>query len=344
MKKQVAFLIVYFYSVVVSAFETELLTFGFEGETLSGVYAAPEETAPKGIVLIVHGYGETNAVAGNWYADVRSAIHKAGYATYMWDKMGCGDSTGRFDINQPVANSADEAIAAIRMLQGRGKPGAGTIGLWGVSRAGWINPLIIEKQGDIAFWISVSGVDAKENFGYLLEQNSIIDGKTPIQAKLIKGEWIEGGRIANRGGGYSEYRKATRNLAEAPMWLRFTDGGVGWFRYFFYRYEYQQLNIDEETGLPVVVEDFDTILANMDLPVLALFGELDMNVDWRQTKKLYEGVFNQEQLKVASFPNCNHNMFVAKTGGFNEFQDNKLPWKRCDGYIETIYQWLANLK
>ncbi|MEM9823383.1 MAG: alpha/beta hydrolase, partial [Bacteroidota bacterium] len=104
------------------------LDFQFVGTTLSGVLNVPEQGTVKGIVLIVHGSGRTNALEQNWHADVRGAILRAGYATYMWDKMGCGKSGGTFDPHQLVESSAAEVIAAIRLLKEKEIPGSDRIG------------------------------------------------------------------------------------------------------------------------------------------------------------------------------------------------------------------------
>lgn len=336
-------LLISFYTPATELAHQELVNFTFEGETLNGVLNLPEDKPAKGIILIVHGYGKTNAVQQSWYADVRAIMLKAGYGTYMWDKMGCGQSTGSFDINQPVENSADEAIAAIKQLLSLKVSGAENIGLWGISRAGWINPLIIQKYPDIKFWISVSGVDGKENFKYLLEQNLVVDGYSSEKAKKVANEWLNGVQIAQAGGSYFDYSAATKNLSDNTFWQRFTDGGVSFFGYYLYKKDMQKIKLDEESGLPIYIPNFDSMLAKIDIPVLALFGELDKNVDWQKTQALYQESLDKDKLTVKSFPNCNHNLFKAKTGGYYEFEDDKLPWQRCDGFIQSIGQWLEQM-
>lgn len=159
----------------------------------------PENNGPKGVVLIVHGSGRTNAIAKDAYYDVRQVILKSGYATYMWDKMGCGKSGGTFDYNQSVENSALEVIAAINALKHKKILESDKIGLWGISRAGWIIPIVINQYKEIKFWISVSGVDDKENFKYLLEQNLRINGHPKDSVDLMVGEFMEGTKISNSG-------------------------------------------------------------------------------------------------------------------------------------------------
>ena len=296
---------------------------------------------PKGIVLIVHGSGRTNAVAQQWYHQLRETIVKSGYSVYMWDKMGCGKSGGSFNYNQSVQNSADEVIAAINTLKQKNIPGSDNIGLWGISRAGWINPIVINKYKDIKFWISVSGVDDKENFKYLLEQNLRINKHSKETVDLIVKQWLEGTKITHSGGSFEAYQAATSELSKNKFWQRFTGGGISENGYYSYQKTFMKEKLDEETGLQLYIEDFDHILLNINCPVLAIFGEKDMNVDWKKTKSLYERTVGKNtDLTIKTFPDGNHNLFQCRTGGFYEMQDDKLPWKRSDGFFNTISNWL----
>lgn len=322
----------------------QILDFEFEGVVLNGVLNSPKDQEAKGIVLIIHGSGKTNAVAQEWYLDIRETIVKAGYATYIWDKMGCGKSGGTFNYNQPVQNSASEAIAAIHMLKQKQLPGSNTIGLYGISRAGWINPIVINEYKDIAFWISASGVDDKENFSYLLEENLRIEGLPKDSIDLIVDQWLQGIKIAHSGGRFKTYMEATKDLQKNALWSRFVADNMGTMderAYTGFQEPLMKERLDEKTGLPIYIEGFEEILSNVKLPVLALFGETDMNVDWKKTKLLYENTIGQNtDLTIKSFPNCNHNLFECTTGGIYEFQDNNLPYKRCDGFLNAIENWL----
>ncbi|WP_343914875.1 alpha/beta hydrolase family protein [Aquimarina litoralis] len=320
----------------------QIINFEFEGIQLNGVLNLPKDQKPKGVVMLVHGSGKTNAVAQEWYLDIRETFVKAGYGIYMWDKMGCGKSGGTFNYNQSIENSAKEVIAAIDTLKEKQIPGSDTIGLYGVSRAGWVNPIVINTYNDIAFWVSVSGVDDKENFGYLLEQNLRIDGLPKDSVNLIVGEWKAAVKIHHSGGSYESAQNATPNLRKNDFILRFNNGStITEDEYYNYQKQLMKEELDEKTGLPIVVKDFKTILSNIKCPVLALFGESDMNVDWKKTKLLYEQTLaTNTDLEIQSFPNCDHNIRECKTGGFYEFQDNNLPFKRCTGFLETIENWL----
>ena len=95
----------------------DLFNFTYDGFELSGILNFPLEAEPKGIVLIIHGDGQTNAVEGKWWYDVRHAMVHAGYTTFIWDKMGCGKSEGVYVQGRPVADEAQEVLAAIEQLK-----------------------------------------------------------------------------------------------------------------------------------------------------------------------------------------------------------------------------------
>ncbi|MEN0048442.1 MAG: alpha/beta hydrolase [Bacteroidota bacterium] len=322
--------------------QKEIFEFQYEGKTLNGVLNKPNEVEPAGLVLIIHGSGQTNAVAQEWYYDVRSTLVQAGFSVYMWDKMGCGKSEGKFDYHQSIQSSASEAIAAIEELKKQKIAGVDKIGLWGISRAGWINPLIINQYENIQFWISVSGVDEKENFKYLLEENLRINGHPEDSIQLLVEEWKMGQIIAHEGGSFEACVKATSNLSKNAFMKRFNGSEATKEDYLAWQKDFMQQPFDKQTGLVSSVENFDSILSEVQCPVLALFGEKDKNVDWKKTKALYENTLGiHTDLTIHSFPNCNHNLFECKTGGFYEMQDDNLPWNRCRGALEAMAEWLV---
>ncbi len=325
--------------------QTDTFTFRFEGRRYSGEIDKPAENVAKAIIVIVPGYGKTNMVGGKDWKGLRNLFAEQGYACVVWDKAGCGKSEGVFDINQPVQNSASEVLAALAELKSRNIPGSEKIGLWGISRAGWICPLVI-AQYPIAFWISVSGTDDKENFGYLLEKNFLIEGRTKAQTEMLMNEWRKGIEIARTGGTFEENLKATENLRKDSFYMYITnnympikDGYLKWqegIKSGKYTYE-------EKTELFIYVHGFDTILSKINCPVLAIFGEKDANVDWRKTKALYEKTIGKNPaglLTIKTFPNGDHGLLECKTGGIREDLRNS---DFCPGFYRTMTTWLNNL-
>lgn len=340
-------------------FTTEEFTFESSGINLNGIISRPQNTEANAIIIIVHGYGRTNVVKGNWYRELRSRFTSRGISVLVWDKPGCGKSEGEFDINQPVDSSADEVVAAMHALKQKKEAGSERIGLWGVSRAGWIAPLAIRKEPGVAFWISVSGTDAYENWGYLLRSNLELDGHAPSEIDVIYKEWIDGNRIFRSGGSFEAYTSATDTFRRNKLvqkltgqtYVKHVPGSEAYVQarqqYLKNQKEYmaQAPLFDEESGLQIYVSDFDQLLKTVSCPVLAVFGGNDRHVDWRKTKQLYErtiGTGEDARLSVKVFPGADHNLRMSKTGGYFEPQEpgySKIPY--ADGYYEAMTDWLC---
>ena len=238
-----------------------------------------------------------------------------------------------------MQSSAKEVLAAIEELKNRNISGSNRIGLWGISRAGWICPLVIQECPSIAFWISVSGTDDKENFGYLLESNFRIEGRSEAQTRLLMSEWRNGNDLFRKGGSFDEYQKATQTLRQDSFWLSVSGEQYtqeGWVRN-QKQFISEQHEFDEETGLMIYVPHFRETLEKINCPVLAIFGEKDANVDWRKTMALYRETIGSKKNARLCLPDCNHNMIKCKTGGIHEKMSK---WDYGDGYLETIRSWL----
>lgn len=332
-------------SLRASDFETGRFAFEADGNRLVGLLDAPP--GPQATVILVHGYGETKVVEQNWFYDLRAHFAGLGLNVVVWDKPGCGESEGTFDINQPVESSADEVVAAVRALQDRNLPGTEVIGLWGISRAGWIAPLAMSAAPEIAFWISASGTDDKENGRYLLASNFPLEGRSEDETEVLVDEWQRSFDAVWQGGDYQDYLDARPTLSQDP----FADF-MGWGGYVseqaFYayqgRFENGEFVVDAEAGLQVYVPDFRQVLSGIDRPVLALFGEKDTNVDWRATSRLYHqtiGTNPNADLTVVTFPEANHNLKRAETGGVREMRGQPWDTPYAEGYFESMAEWLV---
>ena len=339
-------------------FETE--EFYFEtsnNEKLSGIISRPKDIDAKSIIVVAHSYGPTNVVEGNQYHNFRSQLTSKGISVVIWDKPGCGKSEGEFDINQPVKSSAIEITHAIKYLKEKNEPGSDQIGIWGSSRGGWIAPLAInEEKSNIKFWISVSGTDAYENWDYLIRSSLEIAGYSKAEIDEIYGSLVDGNRLFWNGGDYDEYLKAIKLYKQnetvqkitGEKYIELVPGTKAYEsdRILYYQNRQKWLSngysFDDEAGLVVVVKDFENILRSFSIPVLAVFGGKDKNVDWRSTKALYEKTMGSN-LTVKIYENADHALRLSKTGGFLESQEQSYrKYPHVNDYYEVMLGWLCS--
>ena len=323
-------------------------SFQFENKTLHGLVEQSPDKKATAMVILIPGYGKTNFVEGNWYSGLRDQLVASGLAVCFWDKMGCGKSEGEFNPQQPVENSAKEALEAIQEIQRLQLPGHEEIGFWGISRAGWIVPLI-NKQFPMAFWISVSGTDDKENFGYLLKSNLIIAGKPEAEAEKLFQAWSEGHKLFCTGADYDSSLAAIQPLRQDSIsrklfgYTNTATTEADRKKYIAEQRTYTNKGyFDAISGLWVYIPDFAKTLAQINSPVLALFGANDSQVDWRKTKALYEATIGKNshaELTTYVFGNCNHNLQKCVSCAYQE-DLSALGWQACDGYYTTMERWL----
>lgn len=301
----------------------------------------------RGLIVLFPGHGPTDFAKGGDYSELRNFFTESGFTVSFWDKAGCGQSEGIYNHNQSIESSSKEAIAAISKIKSLNVPGSNQIGLWGISRAGWICPLIIEQDPSIAFWITVSGTDQFENSRYMLEANLRAEKRSESEINVLMGEWDHYQKILVRGGeSLEDFLKSIPNLIKDPYFnsnnFQFTEEV---FLAVQNAYQNNGLIYDDSTNLRIMVNDFENKLSKVNIPVLAIFGEKDSQVDWKKTQILYNkmiGTNPKADLTIRTFPNCNHTIQKCESGAINE-NLKKFNNEVCDGYYNTLLRWLNKL-
>jgi uncharacterized protein len=332
-------------NVSIAQKKSETFVFEYNGNILNGLIESPDNQEAHYLVIIVPGSGRTNFVEGNWYSDLRSYFVSLGMACCFWDKTGCGKSKGVFDAGMelPIEKSADEIIAAIKELKKQNAPGSQNIGLWGLSRAGWVCPWVIKKQPSIAFWISVSSPDDNDQSVYQLKSNLILHGRSEEEAQILTAEYWKGETIFQCGGTFEEYCKATNKMIKDSI-CAYQAGKTEREKYYFYQKKFLELgfSVNCETGKVDGNPGFREAVSTITCPVLALFGEKDSQVNWLNTIKFYKETFGSNDsvdLTIKTFPSCNHNMQQCKTGAREE-DLSEFNWRACDGYYRAMTNWI----
>ncbi|MEM6631145.1 MAG: alpha/beta hydrolase [Bacteroidota bacterium] len=330
---------------------TEAFQFSYDSLTYQGYLDYPQDQDPEAWIVLIPGSGQTDfgGTSGwnKWFMRLRTNFVDQGLGVCMWDRPGCGKSEGSFDPNQSVHSSAEEALAAIETIRSKALPGTDQIGLWGMSRGGWICPLIIQADSTVDFWITVSGVDSLENSNYLLETNLKLLGYSGQRAAQLVQEKRKGTQIFLQGGSYQEYLAATQNVRADSFYLAMF--GVHWEEKAYVENQQAFLQSDEPSPLrdgvkdPIALPGFTHIIQSVRCPVLAIFGEKDSQVNWRDAQILYEAtLMDRAPLEIVSFPDCNHTLMQCETGAVFENLE-KFGYADCGGYHAAMNDWLGRI-
>jgi alpha-beta hydrolase superfamily lysophospholipase len=269
--------------------------------TLSGTLVLPRTKGPHPAVVIVNGLGPWVRSAGSSLANF-FALN--GVAALIYDKRGCGSSTGDW-TKSGFDDLAGDALAGLELLKNRSDINPHQIGLWGISQGGWIVPLAASRSKDVAFIISVSGpgITPEAQGAYCVEHWMKAAGYFKADLSEARSLYLLNSRYQRTGSdwnGVEAARKADRNKPwyNACPFLGNDFSGPRKFWQLIWNYD------------PVPV------LRKVHCPVLAIFGELDPAVSARKSADIWKTALREagnHDVVIKIFPHADHVMLDPRS-------------------------------
>jgi uncharacterized protein len=357
----------------------EEITFQSGEFSLVGDLRTPAGTGPFPVVLFVHGSGPIDRTFFGYYLPIMERMLQAGYAVFSWDKPGTGESTGQLSDTRVLHQRAQIVLDAIEVMKAPPDIDPGRIGLWGISQAGHVMPLVLSQSEDVAFMICVScaGMSGLDQMAYQItsfamfcadvpEENA--DQRTTLLAELDEARTFET---------YKEYLHY-REVLDA-----FVDISP-------YRRE-KLLEVLAQTGASGVIPEEAwlendpeieywwnpvEVLEQVRIPVLAIFGDRDSNGDPLQGAYAWRKALEQagnRNFRVVLYPGVEHFMVVSESSCINEqmkrfdqvlqeqgygpLEESLVLFQRepgqhtplsalpyAPGYLDLIEEWLRDLQ
>ncbi len=309
---------------------------------LAGTLTVPKEGRPAPAVLLLTGSGpqdrDESLMGHKPFLVLADHLTRHGIAVLRVDDRGVGGSTG--SVTQSTsADFAADALAGVGFLKSRPEIDAARIGLLGHSEGGIVAPIAATLSKDIAFIVLLAGT------GVSGEEILYVQAELLLRASGV----ADPGVVANRARQKKlfEILRAEKDNVEAEKKLRAVieesvaqeseeerKKGLGpamaqlrqmltpWFRSF--------LSLDPSESLRKVT-----------CPVLALNGELDLQVSSKQNlpaiaKALEEG--GNRAYTIRKFAGLNHLFQTAKTGLVSEY--SQIEETIAPVVLETISHWI----
>jgi pimeloyl-ACP methyl ester carboxylesterase len=312
--------------------EVEGVVFETQGFRIHGDLYLPEGEGPHPAILIVHGDGRGTR---NYYRTARGRFLDAGYAVLIWDKPGFGDSTGEFSADRTISERTDILCQAVATLQSQPKVDGERIGTWGVSQAGYVIPMAIQRGARIAFMILVgapgeNGVQQTAYFvgrqarceGYSVAQSAEVDSlAAAVMAARTHSEYADYGRVLLNRYPIVKHIDFMAGILPEDRWSPRDPHGEAFF-----------------DPMPII----DTLT----IPVLAFFGELDKNVDPVQGSDAYGVALaraGHPSSHVEVLPGVDHDMVPSETGCMRE-RYSRRSWRVSSKYLDAMHRWLTEIR
>lgn len=315
---------------------------------LSGTLTLPRGAGPFPAAILITGSGTQNRdeeIFGfKLFGVIADHLTRQGIAVLRCDDRGWGDAKAA-----AAATSRDFAAdvkAQARYLLTRPEIAKDGIGLLGHSEGGIIAPLA-GRDHEFAFMVLMAGT-AVSGREVLLEQIALIasaDGAAQAEVERTLAEQRRAYALLDQPGGEKEIAKMIAEQARGQLQKMsceqkkavadpdaYVKSAVAaqlaalqspWFRHFL---------------------DYDPApaLAAVKCPVLALFGEKDVQVSPRQNRPAMEAAFRRggnQDVTFKVFPGANHLFQLATTGSPSEYAT--LAKEFVPGFLETISGWIV---
>jgi dienelactone hydrolase len=292
--------------------------------SISGSLLLPATAGPHPAIVMIHGSGAVTRDSLRPFAD-HFARH--GVAVLITDKRGTGLSTGRW-ARATFDDLAEDALAGVRYLRNRPEIQASAIGVHGMSLGGWVAPLAAVKSRDVAFVVVESApvMTPLEHERLRVQTTMRADGhkgETIAQAVAFMDQKFE---VARTGQGWDRL-EAAMVAGEKAGWLAYVNAPAS----------LESLRWNWEH---VFAYDPLPVLAQLSVPMLVLYGELDSIVPPRVHKARMEQAVREagrHDVTIREFARANHGFFEAITGGRQE-QPNLGSF--VAGYFEARTDWV----
>lgn len=328
---------------------TEEVTWQNGEITLAGTLSMPEKSGKYPAVILISGSGpqdrDENIGGFKIFKIIADHLTKNGIAVLRYDDRGVGGSGGS-TMQSTLEDYTSDVLKAVELLKSREDIISDKIGLLGHSEGGIVAPMAANVSSDVAFIVLVAGTAVKGNV-ILTEQNKLILKESEMPETIFD-DYIKliSDLSSAAGNGedistyqerlsemhsrmYSELKK--ENEGQMPDSTQFVNG------------QNQQMMFTFQTPWMKSFLGFDpsTVLENITIPTLAIFGGKDLQVPVDLNKQPMENAFKKagnENYNFVVFPDANHLFQKAESGSIENYA--KLPKEFVDGFLTTISSWI----
>jgi uncharacterized protein len=272
-------------------------------------------------------------------------LTRRGIAVLRSDDRGVGGSEGDFAAATSL-DFAGDAAAAVAWLRSRPEIDPDRVGLVGHSEGGMIAPIVALEYGNVAFLVLLAGpglpgdeilelqgaaiartmgsdeetIRESQRLQRLLFQAILEEKDQEARTSRMEGmlrEWIEATPMEERGA-----QGVPQGGEEAWIRSRVALAASDWFRTF-------------------LMHDPRDHLRRVQVPVLALFGELDLQVPPNENVAAIEAVVRESghpDFTIRVLPRLNHLFQTAETGAPAEY--GRIEETLAPAALEAVSSWI----
>jgi uncharacterized protein len=298
-----------------------------DGVTLAGTLTKPKEGGPFAAVLLISGPGPQDrdeTTAGHKpFLVLADYLTRRGVAVLRVDDRGTSKSTGNFE-KSTTQDFASDVEAGVRYLMTRNEISSKHIGLIGHGEGAIVAPMVAVKMPEISFAVLLAGT-AVPGDQVLIAQTERAEKAAHLPDEQIKADKRIGTAL------YKAVREGKRNVDiseddrpfAAPWQRQLPRLKSPWSRFF-------------------LSYDPGPTLEKLKCPVLALYGDKDMQLDPEQNMDAMKTAFargGNPDVTIQLLPGLNYMFQKAVTGLGWEYAT--IPETISPNVLQIIGDWIA---
>jgi pimeloyl-ACP methyl ester carboxylesterase len=317
--------------------------------TLSGTLTIPEGDGPHPVFILISGSGAQNRdeeIFGfKIFGIIADHLTRNGIAVLRYDDRGVGGSSGNV-AQSTSADFAADVLAAVELLKGRQDIDPQHIGLLGHSEGGIVAPMTAVQSQDIAMAILLAGpaMRGDEVIYTQLERIMQVEGvsEEEIQENLDQQHAIFDALLSGEGWEEEKAKLRERIVEQVEALPEAQKEALGDLdEYVDTVYEQQIASLESPWYRFFLEYDPVPTLEELTIPVLALFGGLDVQVIAEENKLLMEQALERggnEDATLVIYPEANHIFQQAVTGSTSEY--GGLEKAFIPGLLDEVTAWI----
>ena len=335
-----------------ASFRREEVVFSNGDIVLAGELTLPEGDGPHAAVVLISGSGDQDRdsdIGGfRLFAVLADHLAGAGVASLRFDDRGVGGSTGD-GLQATLQDRAGDVEAAVDVLRSRDDIDAGNVGLVGHSEGGIVAPVVADRTDGVAFvaLLAAPAVPAGEILAAQQLELFEESGATAEEFEQFRALQQLVFRAIATGQGWDEVEASIRILVQQQ---------------FEALPEQTREAIPDEDALvdSIVAEELATwhspwfesflehdprpAIAALDVPVIALYGELDTQVTAAANSTAMSEAITESSVPthtIATIFSTNHLFQEAVTGSVNEYA--RLKREFAPDFLAILTEWLTDV-
>jgi dienelactone hydrolase len=327
----------------------EEVTFKNGDISLTGTLTLPKTKGKHPAVVLISGSGPQNRdsdiLGFKIFKQISDDLTAKGIAVLRYDDREVGKSTGKI-MESTTEDFAEDVVAAIKLLAKRKDIDAKQIGVLGHSEGGLVSHLVYAKYPHLAFMVLMAGptVAGKE---VILEQSTAMlkaQGKSEKDCEAQRKQSLMMFKALETGKGWDEVINANvdylvEEIKKMPKEKRDLITNPRLYAEYAIK---QQMKVVQKPWYKFFLNyDPRPNIAKITCPVLAIFGEKDLQVLTSQNRKPLEKALKKagnKDVTVKVLKDANHLFQKADTGAPTEYAT--LPKKLLPEFMPLVSSWI----